>query len=148
MISQSQVIPHETTTPGKLALWFPVIAWGILISVLSTSAFSADNTARFINPILQWLVPGITASSMSVCNFLVRKSAHFTEYAALFWLLVRGPMARRPYAALALCVIYAMLDEGHQMFVQGRTASLYDVALDSSGALFSNFLKLTIAELA
>jgi VanZ family protein len=79
---------------------------------------------------------------------LVRKSAHFTEYAALFWLLVRGPMARRPYAALALCVIYAMLDEGHQMFETGRSASLYDVALDSSGALFSNFLKLTIAELA
>ena len=79
---------------------------------------------------------------------LVRKSAHFTEYGVLFWLLLRGPMAGRPYLALTVCVLYAFLDEGHQMFVQGRTASLYDVALDSTGALFSRFLNLAIAELA
>ena len=125
-----------------------MIVWGILISFLSTSVFSADNTAMFIDPILKWLAPGITNASMSVCHFLIRKSAHFSEYAVLFWLLVRGPMAHRPYTALALCVCYAFLDEGHQMFEQGRSASLYDVALDSSGALFSNFLKETIAELA
>jgi len=146
--SQSQAIPHETTRPGQFALWFPVIAWGLLIFYLSTSAFSADNTATFIDPILQWLVPGITNPSMLVCHFLIRKTAHFVEYAILFWLLVRGPMAHRPYIAFALCACYAMLDEGHQMFVMGRTASLYDVALDSSGALFSNFLTMTIAELA
>jgi VanZ family protein len=40
-----------------------------------------------------------------------------------------------------------MVDEGHQLFVPGRGASFYDVALDSSGALFSNFLTMAIAEL-
>jgi len=146
--SERQVIANDTRRPGRLALWFPVMAWGLIISLLSTSAFSAENTASFINPILQWLVPGISAASMLVCHFLIRKAAHFTEYGVLFWLLVRGPMAHRPYLALAMCVGYAFLDEGHQMFEAGRTASLYDVALDSSGALFSNFLKLTITELA
>ena len=57
-------------------------------------------------------------------------------------------MADRPYLALMLCVIYALTDEGHQAFVPGRTASLYDVALDSTGALFSHFLTTAIAELA
>jgi hypothetical protein len=33
------------------------------------------------------------------------------------------------------------------LIAAARGASLYDVALDSSGALFSNFLTLTIAEL-
>ena len=131
-----------------LATWFPVLAWGIIISILSTSAFSSDKTAAFIDPILQWLMPDISGSTMSVCHFLVRKLAHFTEYSVLFWLLLRGPMAHRPYTALALCLLYAFIDEGHQLFVPGRGASLYDVALDSSGALFSNFLTLTIAELS
>ena len=66
----------------------------------------------------------------------------------LFWLLVRGPMAGRPQLALLACAIYAFGDEGHQMFVVGRTASLYDVALDFSGALFSRFLHLALIEIA
>jgi VanZ family protein len=37
-------------------------------------------------------------------------------------------------------VLYAFSDEGHQLFVPGRTPSLYDVALDSSGALASRLL--------
>ena len=40
-----------------------------------------------------------------------------------------------------------LLDEGHQIFVPGRTASLYDVAIDSSGALFSRFLNAAVAEI-
>jgi len=134
--------------PAPLGQWIPVVLWGALIFTLSTSAFTAANTARIIDPILQWLLPVMTAASIDVCHNLIRKAAHFTEYGILFWLLVRGPMARRPYLALLLCVVYALTDEGHQAFVPGRTASLYDVALDSTGALFSHFLTTAIAEIA
>ena len=34
------------------------------------------------------------------------------------------------------------------MFVPERTASLYDVALDSTGALFSRFLHAAVIEIA
>ena len=128
--------------------WIPVLLWGALIFTLSTSAFSAANTAKIIDPLLRWLIPAISAPSVEVCHMLVRKAAHFTEYGILFWLLVRGPMKERPYLALMLCVVYALTDEGHQVFVPGRTASLYDVALDSTGALFSHFLTTAIAEIA
>jgi len=138
----------EVSEPAPLAEWIPVVVWGALIFTLSTSAFSAANTARIIDPILRWLLPAITAASVEVCHTLIRKAAHFTEYGVLFWLLVRGPMAQRPYLALMLCVVYALTDEGHQAFVPGRTASLYDIALDSTGALFSHFLTTAIAELA
>src|SRR5580693_6801898 len=133
---------------GPFREWIPVVLWGALIFTLSTSAFSAINTAKVFDPIIRWLIPGISAASVDVCHMLVRKAAHFTEYGVLFWLLVRGPMVRRPYLALMLCVVYALSDEGHQMFVPDRTASLYDVALDSSGALFSHFLTAAIAEIA
>ena len=133
---------------APLREWIPVLIWGAIIFTLSTSAFSAVNTSRVIDPMLRWLIPGISAASVDVGHMLVRKAAHFTEYGILFWLLVRGPMAQRPYLALMLCVVYALTDEGHQAFVPGRTASLYDVALDSTGALFSHFLTTVIAEIA
>jgi VanZ family protein len=132
----------------SLREWIPVLVWGAVIFTLSTSAFSAINTVKVIDPIIRFLIPGLSAASVDVCHMLIRKSAHFTEYGILFWLLIRGPMVRRPYLALMLCVVYALTDEGHQVFVPGRTASLYDVALDSSGALFSHFLTTAIAELA
>jgi VanZ family protein len=133
---------------APLSEWIPVLVWGAVIFTLSTSAFSAANTSRIIDPILRWLIPGISFASVDVCHMLVRKAAHFTEYGILFWLLARGPMAQRPYLALMLCVVYALTDEGHQSFVPGRTASLYDVALDSTGALFSHFLTTAITEIA
>jgi VanZ family protein len=40
--------------------------------------------------------------------------------------------------------MYACLDETHQIFVPGRGPSLYDVALDSSGALFGRFLNSAV----
>jgi VanZ family protein len=132
---------------APLGEWIPVIIWGALIFTLSTSAFSAANTGRIIDPILRWLLPGISSASVDVCHLLIRKAAHFTEYGILFWLLIRGPMAQRPYLALMLCIVYALTDEGHQVFVPGRTASLYDVALDSTGALFSHFLTTAISEI-
>ncbi|HEV2171687.1 MAG TPA: VanZ family protein [Candidatus Binatus sp.] len=139
--------PVEPFQIGTVREWIPVLLWGALIFTLSTSSFSAVNTATIIDPILRFLLPGLSAASVQVGHMLTRKAAHFTEYGILFWLLVRGPMAQRPYLALMLCIVYALTDEGHQVFVPGRTASLYDVALDSSGALFSHFLTTAIAEL-
>jgi len=141
-------IPADPSDQVAIRQWIPVIAWGVLIFCLSTSAFSATKTATIIDPILRWIFPGISAAAIDVGHLLVRKSAHFSEYGVLFWLLVRGPMAERPYLAVMLCVVYALTDEGHQVFVPGRSASLYDVALDSSGALFSHFLITAITELA
>jgi VanZ family protein len=140
-------LPAGSSEQTSIRQWLPVIAWGGLIFCLSTSAFSAVNTATVIDPILRLILPGISAAAIDVGHMLVRKCAHFTEYGILFWLLIRGPMAERPYLALMLCVVYALSDEGHQAFVPGRTASLYDVALDSTGALFSHFLTTAIAEL-
>ncbi len=130
-----------------LAQWLPVILWGAVIFTLSTSAFSAANTSRIIDPILSWLYPGISAVALGVAHAMVRKCAHFTEYAILYWLLARGPLAGRWYIAFLVCVVYACLDETHQMFVPGRTASPFDVALDSTGALFSGFLRAAVDEL-
>jgi len=137
----------HSRTPGTLALWLPVVAWASLISVLSTSYFSAAATAGIIEPFLRWLMPHARWETIAVAHELIRKAAHFTEFAIFFWLLARGPLRERIGMALAICAIYALADESHQMFAPGRGPSLFDAGLDFTGALFSNFLRTALTSL-
>jgi VanZ family protein len=131
----------------KLKTWLPVIAWALLISFASTSMFGAEQTGALIVPILRWLMPWVSVPTINMLHYSIRKLAHFTEFGVLFLLLIRGPMRGRTVLALTVCAAYALLDEGHQLFVPDRTSSLYDVALDFSGALFSHFVHTGFAEL-
>jgi VanZ family protein len=150
-VDRSPKLPDDSATVAyapvpalSLRNWMPALLWMALLFVLSTTVFSAGNTSRVIEPILRLIFPGASLVTVTLLHNLVRKAAHFTNYAILYWLLIRGPFAKRPYIAFACCVIYACLDEGHQVFVPGRGPSVYDVTLDSSGALFSRFLNAAI----
>jgi VanZ family protein len=120
--------------------WTPVIAWAILISLFSTHLFTAENTGRFIIPVLHLLFPSVSPDGLGRMHFLIRKSAHFTEYFILSLLILRGIRAGRKenrlvWAAIALFAVacYASLDEFHQSFVPGRTAAVTDVMIDTMG---------------
>jgi VanZ family protein len=143
-VSRTIAPPPGSAPPLALRDWLPAIVWMAVLFILSTTFFSAANTSMFIEPVLRWIFPSASMATITLMHSLIRKAAHFTNYAVLFWLLIRGPLKQRPYLALTCCVIYAFLDEGHQIFAVGRGASLYDVALDSSGALFSRFLNAAV----
>ena len=71
----------------------------------------------------------------------VRKTAHFTEYFVLA-LTVTVPLYVYRIRGIFLfftggifCILFAFLDEYVQSFVLGRSSSLKDVGIDSSGAL-------------
>ena len=72
-------------------------------------------------------------------QFAVRKSAHFSEYALLGFLLrllCASYALRRGGLVSWLCGTgYAATDELHQWFVAARSAMWQDVCLDSSGVL-------------
>ncbi|HTY54819.1 MAG TPA: VanZ family protein, partial [Candidatus Binataceae bacterium] len=125
--------------------WLLPAFWAVCIFMLSTSFFSAANTSRIIVPILHWLLPAASHRTIETLHMVVRKMAHITEYAVLFLLLVRGPMRGRPAIALAICLAYAFLDEGHQIFVPSRTPALHDVALDFSGALVASLIMAAVS---
>ena|SRR5438045_438625 len=124
-----------------LGRYGPVIAWVCFIFFASTGNFSADNTSRIIRPLLLWLSPGISEASISEAHFLVRKAAHFTEYAVLALLAARAfrTSQRRALSgwwwlvSFALVACVALSDEFHQSFVPSRTASIYDSLLDMAG---------------
>lgn len=126
-----------------LSRYLPLIAWLVFISYASSDSFSAANTSRIIGPLVLWLFPNTTSDTMDIIHLVVRKIAHFTEYGILAYLAARAfrtspdpAHAKRWFvAALALIVIYALIDEYHQTFVPSRTASIYDSLLDMSGGL-------------
>ncbi|HYJ46898.1 MAG TPA: VanZ family protein [Pyrinomonadaceae bacterium] len=128
---------------SRLWRYGPLLLWLGFIFYASTGEFSADNTSRIFRPILLWLFPDISEEKMALAHFLVRKAAHFTEYAIMAFLAARAfstsswERLRRGwfFAALALIVLYALTDEYHQSFVPSRTPSIYDSLIDISGGL-------------
>lgn len=71
-------------------------------------------------------------------SFIVRKGAHFLEFAGLA-VLVFGALRStfgyyRPFAAFAVTAVYGVSDEIHQIFVEGRAYRFFDWTVDCSGA--------------
>jgi len=137
--------PAFIVMASMLKWWGPVILWMGIIFMVSTDLGSAEHTSRIIEPLLRWLFPAISEATIGFVHMLIRKGAHFTEYAILALLVLRTaqlPANARPTArdfraagfALLISALYAATDEFHQSFVPARTASLRDVMIDSSGA--------------
>ena len=78
------------------------------------------------------------------CTFIIRKTAHFSEYAVLGVgaLNLAKNLARRgsgrcaSIGVLLAFALVAVADETLQLFVPGRSGSLRDVAIDLAGYTF------------
>lgn len=129
-----------------LKRWWPAIVCAIAISGFSTSAFTSENTSRFIIPVLRFLLPRASADTLAFLHHIIRKCAHFTEYFIFSLLVLRGFRAgekgtRLRWAVLTILIVagYASLDEFHQSFVPGRTAAVTDVLIDTTGGATAQF---------
>ena len=71
-------------------------------------------------------------------SFIVRKGAHFLEFAGLAVLIFNALHSTcgkfRPFTAFAITAIYGITDEIHQLFVEGRACRFFDWLVDCSGA--------------
>ena len=87
-------------------------------------------------------------------TFIVRKTAHFTEYFILGLILILYLQTKEKlttkYIILAIifCVLYATSDEIHQLFVDGRSCKIIDILIDTCGSSlailgFTSIYKLT-----
>lgn len=81
---------------------------------------------------------------------VIRKLAHFTMYALMgifAYLLVKTEESTNIKAfliACLICIIYASIDEIHQLFVVGRSARITDVMIDTLGSFFGMIVFSTI----
>ena len=137
-------VRHETTRRLRNILWYwvPAVAWVGMVLLASSDAFSAKNTDEVLRTVLAWTFGQIDALTFGRIHFLIRKSAHFTEYAILSALWFRAIRVhlnslwqiRWALLGLVVSVAVAVLDEWHQSLVPSRTSSAHDVLLDFCGA--------------
>ena len=134
----------------KILSWAAVILWMALIFFFSAQVaeqsdqLSTGITEKIVEAV-EKVIPGsgLVAESM---NHVVRKNAHFFVY------LVLGALAANAFyssgvrgfkgiaAALVVCILYAVSDEIHQLFVPGRSGQFTDVLIDSAGAAVGSFV--------
>jgi VanZ family protein len=140
---------HPTAARASVALritkyWLPVAGVLGLMYYFSTDVFSADNTRSVIEKVFLWFVPHASHHALAVLNYVVRKSAHFIEYAVLGAFLFRAFRAddqmrwRLKWALYSFLTAgaWALVDEFHQKLTRTRGGSIWDSLLDSSGAFF------------
>ena len=103
-----------------LGMWLPVFLWAGVIFALSS-------------------IQQITVAEFFIWDFAAKKVAHLTEYAVLYALFLRAT-EKNWILSFVMTMVYAASDEIHQSYVPGRTAAVYDLAFDFSGASISAYI--------
>ena len=79
-------------------------------------------------------------SGLGVVDTVGRKLVHMAVFGALWFLWWRASDYGHPGAAIAITLLYAVSDEYHQTFTDGRHGSPWDVAIDAVGVGLAGLL--------
>ena len=103
---------------------------------------------------LKWLLSRFVAldpAQLYKLNFFLRKTGHAVSYGILCFLWFRAFVGQAGYRrgrsvllSLGLCLLLALMDEGHQALTQLRGASILDVLLDLLGAGLAALITLAV----
>jgi VanZ family protein len=100
---------------SPFSAWLPVVVWAGVIFAFSS-------------------VPSLS-THLGTWDTILRKLAHASEYAILAALLHRALRTPSVWLVVLLAGLYAVTDEVHQRFVEGRHGAPLDVGIDALGAL-------------
>lgn len=149
----------------KIILGILVIAWMIVIFMFSQqNAVNSQNTSDKVSEKIVDTAAAITNKEITKqerknivkdIRFIARKTAHFTLYFVLgilvYLLLNECNVSKKIILSLITCIIYATSDELHQLFINQRTAKVFDVFIDTLGSLagiiLCNLVKLVVAKI-
>ena len=116
------------------------LSGGIVTKVISAVCVDFDD-----------LSPSHQTAITDTVTFIVRKSAHFSEYFILGVLcfLVANTFKKRKFyvrivSAVIFAVVYAASDEIHQYFVPGRACRFGDICIDTAGSVLAIVLLVLI----
>ncbi len=119
-----------------------VLIWMIIIFIMSS--FNAEDSANQSNFIVNIIANILNINNISLLCLIIRKLAHFTEYLILGTLVINmftKNNAKKTYLlSILLCIIYAISDEIHQIFVPGRACQIKDILIDSVGSITGVYL--------
>ncbi|OLO38071.1 VanZ family protein [Alkalihalophilus pseudofirmus] len=141
----------------KIFAWTAVILWMTLIFYLShqpatVSSELSEGITEVILTTVEKVVPHVNFD-LGTFNHLVRKNAHFFAYMILGMLTLNalrrsGVVGYRSMGwTLFICILYAISDEVHQLFVPGRSGEVRDVLIDTAGAIVGIGMYWLVAKL-
>ena len=124
----------------KLAFLWPVLLMVIIFTFSAFSAEKSDAQSGFWVNIVTSVFPTVT--DIDLTTTIIRKTAHFIEYALLGFLLARAYFKnfkktqdfRMVLFSVLTATAYSITDEIHQAFVPGRSCEFRDICIDSIGA--------------
>ena len=135
----------------KKSCWLLVALMAIFI--FSNSAASAGTSNGMSLTVSEWIRPVLNTVGLhpetDFLNFVIRKLAHFSEY-ALLCCLIAAAYRLQPWswmkskAALLPFFIIPVLDENLQRFSAGRSCELRDMLIDSAGMAAGMFLAIVL----
>ena len=137
-----------------LVLWM-----GFIFSMSSENAEKSSNTSGQTIRVVLSAVPEfekqpeeVKVNIIEELQFIVRKSAHFIGYMILgilaSGLILQYENINKKYPlAFLICVIYAITDEIHQLFVPGRAGQVRDVLIDSAGSFLGIILVMAFVKI-
>ena len=144
-------MPKKYTKQEKVRIVFFIL---MIITAIIIFIFSSQNGKKststsdsFIKQIVK-IIYGNNLDNINLeeitdnLSFYIRKLAHFTIY-TIFGLNTFGfintfniTKKRKILYTILIGVLYAVSDEFHQLFSEGRSASIKDVGIDSLGVCF------------
>ena len=135
----------------KKSCWLLVVL--MVIFIFSNSAASAGTSNGMSLTVSEWVRPVLDTVGLHpetyFLNFVIRKLAHFSEY-ALLGCLIAAAYRLQPWswmkgkAALLPFFIIPVLDENLQRFSAGRSCELRDMLIDSAGMAAGMFLAIVL----
>lgn len=135
----------------KKSCW--ILVGLMVIFIFSNSAASASTSNGMSLTVSEWVRPVLNTvglhSETDFLNFVIRKLAHFSEYALLGvliglayrlqpWSWMKGKVALLPF------FIIPVLDENLQRFSSGRSCELRDMLIDSAGMAVGMMLVIAV----
>lgn len=130
------ILPENRAVRIVLAVFFWLLSASCAGCIFWLSSRSGDQSQSMSDSIR-----GILAKilGLPLGSFIVRKSAHFLEYAALGFLIGCALFLSRrrfsPIFSVLCCALYSVSDEIHQYFVPERACRIFDVGVDTFGSL-------------
>lgn len=127
----------------KIILIILLIIWMITVFCFSNQQgeTSGSTSGKVIKAILKIFTKDVSEEKIQKLQLPIRKLAHFTIFSiggVLAIMLLNQyniPLIQKIIYSQLIITIYAATDEFHQRFIPGRTASIWDVLIDSAGAL-------------
>ena len=133
---------------AALVLWIALI-WGHSLVQGPQSSAESGLVVGLLRPLFEAL--GVT--DVDLMTHIVRKGAHFSEYAVLgilSWGLFSARLRERgiaPFPAAFLVALVPVCDECLQLFVPGRSGQLTDVLIDLAGVCAGALLAVVLSAL-